>query len=208
MHIELVDVLRCPRPHEDSWLVVAIHEIEHREVVQGTLGCPVCSTEYPIRDRVVEMTPSAPPIAGVGDADADVDAVERLAAMLDLAEPRPLVILGGAWSRAAVALHHLTEQRLLLVGSFDRSCVGVGVYGLHAPPGTLPIAGAASSGIALDVTDAVLLAAAAAALRPGGRLVVPSGAALPGGVIELVRDARWIVGERRTAPSLVSLGRG
>ena len=53
MFVELVDLLRCPRPHEDTWLVAAAEAMSGRHIVRGTLGCPVCEAEYPIRDGVV-----------------------------------------------------------------------------------------------------------------------------------------------------------
>ena len=57
MFIELVDALRCPRPHEESWLVLAASRLEARHVLEGTLGCPVCHAQYPIRDGIVDLRP-------------------------------------------------------------------------------------------------------------------------------------------------------
>ena len=45
MFIELVDALRCPVAHAESWLVAAAIRMEARHIVDGTLGCPVCSAE-------------------------------------------------------------------------------------------------------------------------------------------------------------------
>ncbi|HYW33320.1 MAG TPA: hypothetical protein VE869_17590, partial [Gemmatimonas sp.] len=50
MHVELADLFRCPGDHEDTWLVLAADRTEARVVLDGTLGCPVCGTEYVIRD--------------------------------------------------------------------------------------------------------------------------------------------------------------
>jgi hypothetical protein len=37
MFIELVDALRCPVPHEESWLVASADRMEARHIVDGTL---------------------------------------------------------------------------------------------------------------------------------------------------------------------------
>src|SRR5688572_33340449 len=50
--IELIDSLRCPVDHDESWLVASIVERSGRDIVAGTLGCPVCRAEYPIRDSI------------------------------------------------------------------------------------------------------------------------------------------------------------
>ena len=55
MFIELVDALRCPQPHAESWLVVASTRTQARHILEGTLGCPVCRAEYPIVDGVVDF---------------------------------------------------------------------------------------------------------------------------------------------------------
>jgi uncharacterized protein YbaR (Trm112 family) len=50
--VELIDALRCPRPHADTWLVAAAAETRDRCVVRGALGCPTCRAEYPITGGV------------------------------------------------------------------------------------------------------------------------------------------------------------
>ena len=57
MFIELLDTLRCVQPHEDAWLVGSFDELVDRHVIRGTLGCPVCSAEYPVRGGVVDFRP-------------------------------------------------------------------------------------------------------------------------------------------------------
>jgi hypothetical protein len=48
MFIELVDALRCLHEHEESWLVAAVERFEGRYIDRGSLGCPVCRTQYRI----------------------------------------------------------------------------------------------------------------------------------------------------------------
>ena len=55
MFIELTDHLRCPADHDESFLVLLPLDLAGRDVVQGTLGCPVCQREYAIvRQSLIE----------------------------------------------------------------------------------------------------------------------------------------------------------
>lgn len=55
MFIELTDILRCPEPHPEQFLVLLPEEMLGRSVRSGHLGCPVCHQEYPIVDGVVQL---------------------------------------------------------------------------------------------------------------------------------------------------------
>ncbi|HEY9229313.1 MAG TPA: hypothetical protein VIP11_21880, partial [Gemmatimonadaceae bacterium] len=57
MFIPLVDVLRCPVPHEETWLVASIDRAADRDIVEGMLGCPRCLAEYAIHEGVVLFAP-------------------------------------------------------------------------------------------------------------------------------------------------------
>ena len=48
--IELTDLLRCPEPHEEQFLVLLPDQMQDRSVRSGKLGCPVCHREYRIVD--------------------------------------------------------------------------------------------------------------------------------------------------------------
>jgi uncharacterized protein YbaR (Trm112 family) len=201
VYVELIDALRCPRPHADSWLVAAARETRDRCVVRGTLGCPLCRAEYPIEGGVArfDQTPAgaaAPPAATTTSADAGADDAMRLAALLGLAGAGGIVALAGTWDATVDPLLDLSDVRVLLVeparGYVPREPVGAlaGAW--------LPVAAASLRGVALDdhTATAERVAAAVAALRPGGRLVAPAPAAVPDGVRELARDARHWVAER------------
>jgi uncharacterized protein YbaR (Trm112 family) len=216
MFVELVDLLRCPRPHEDTWLVAAAESTAGRHIVRGTVGCPVCEAEYPVRDGVVHFTPgpegdgasAAPDGRQADDAEARAGEAMRLAALLDLTSSGGTVVLGGAWDGYADALLALVDVRVLLVDAPRVPALREEVSAIRAAG--LPVAAASVRGVALDerTADAGRLRAAAAALRPRGRLVAPAAAPLPDGVTELARDARHWVAERDPAPSrLVPLGR-
>jgi hypothetical protein len=211
--IELVQALRCPRPHELTWLVAASSEMQERDIVRGVLGCPVCHAEYPINEGIVDFRDSA--LAAhtrrstrAGAAPDEESA--RLAALLDLSSPGGFVTLTGSWAACAVALGELTERVHVLVmdpGEQVRSGGGISVA---LAGGHLPLQPGTSRGIALDELHVSpgLLAAAADALRPHGRLVAPATALVPLGTRELARDARHWVAEKEVAPGpLLSLGR-
>lgn len=203
MFIEIVDALRCPRPHADSWLVAAAVETRDRCLVRGTLGCPVCHTEYAIVDGVVDFA-SDDAAADVTDDVADHepgDEAMRLAALLDLSTAGGTIAVGGTWDRALDPLLDLADVRAFVLEPVDR---WIPREPLGAVRGALlPIAPASLRGVALDLRTAssARLAAAVQGLRARGRLVAPAAAPLPDGVRELARDARHWVAERMSEPA-------
>jgi uncharacterized protein YbaR (Trm112 family) len=216
MFVEIVDALRCPRPHEESWLVLAARRTEDRHVAEGTLGCPVCRAEYPIHDGIADFTgggagddASAATIDGgmrdsASAATMDAAALppaDHLAAMLSLGDALGFVVLIGAWGARADALLELLDAPPLLVADPPAGvAMGHGLSGLHAGA-TLPLATGAARAVATDSTDADRVAEAARVTRTGGRLVAPAAARLPEGVRELARDETVWVGERLARPS-------
>ena len=54
MFIELTDHLRCPNPHDESFLVLLPDLIQGRWVRTGQLGCPVCGREFQLVDGVFD----------------------------------------------------------------------------------------------------------------------------------------------------------
>lgn len=209
MFIELVDMLRCPRPHAESWLVVASSRMRDRDIMEGVLGCPVCHAEYPIEGGIARfdegarcLTPRRPP---------DEAKAIRLAAFLDLTQPRGYVLLIGTAGSQARLLRELVDVPLLLVNPADDVALGGGLSGVTTM-GALPLARGSAHGAAVgEPASDELAAAAAEVVRPGGRLVAPAVIAVPAGITELVRDDRAWVGERDAgsfAASPVPLERG
>ena len=218
--IELVDQLRCVRPHEDAWLVAAPDRMSGRHVVEGVLGCPVCGTRYPVRDAVADFRldgvdgPAIDAAAAGGDAGdprADDEDALRAAALLALAEVRQPVVLAGAWGLVAPTLLALAPAAYLLVNPTAPVEARSELSALRAA-GALPLAAGAAHAVALDgaaARDAGLVAGAVRALRGGGRLVAPAWAALPPEVRELARDARhWVAEREAMASAPVALRRG
>ena len=201
MFIELVDALRCPRPHEESWLVLSATRLEARHVLEGTLGCPICHAEYPIEGGIADFRVKERTSPIDASAMPEIPAPEELAAMLALTDPLGFVVLVGAWARRADALLDLLDAPpFLLVDPPEDVAIGPGLSGIRAGI-ELPIAAGAARGVAVDDTTPARVQSAARTTRAGGRLVAPVHAFLPAGVRELARDSRVWVAEREATPS-------
>jgi uncharacterized protein YbaR (Trm112 family) len=207
--IELVDDLRCPRPHEDTWLVASTDRTEGRAIVQGTLGCPICRAEYPIRDGVVWFDEPRYVAGAARDTSVAVDSelAMRLGALLDLSDADGFALLAGSWGPVAQLLRGVVPTHLVLLNPQPPVAAAAGISVLEIAAG-IPLADATCRGVALDDghADAAHLEAAVRVLRPRGRLVATAATPLPPGVAELARDDRLWVAERAPAPpKLVTL---
>jgi hypothetical protein len=91
MFIELTDILRCPQPHDEQFVVLIPDEMAGRSVRAGRLGCPVCHREYLIRNGVADFSDGAPAEAVPPAIEADA-----IAAFLGLSGPGGYVgVVGG-----------------------------------------------------------------------------------------------------------------
>ncbi|HVA56346.1 MAG TPA: hypothetical protein VNF92_00495 [Gemmatimonadaceae bacterium] len=213
MFIELVDALRCPAMHEESWLVLGATRMEGRDVVQGILGCPVCDARYPIDGGIADLRADSgaavAPVPAPSFAEPEAEQAMRLAAFLGISDSRGFAVLVGEWTAHAAGVYALAETHLLLVNPVAGAPIGAGTSGIITD-NRLPIAAASARALAVDRTaDAAFLARALAGVQAGGRVVAPADIPVPRGVTELARDAALWVGERDAPPSgLVSLARG
>ncbi|MDQ2667403.1 MAG: hypothetical protein M3Z05_15500 [Gemmatimonadota bacterium] len=199
MFIELVDALRCPRVHEESWLVASTSQMEARHIVHGTLGCPVCLAEYPIRDGVVDFRSnraSAPTHA----TGLSAHGAMRVAAMLDLSDATGFAVLLGEWGMLALELTTLVETPLIAVDPPEH-IVGFPGLSVIRCDGDLPLASGAARAIAIDPHNRERADSAVRVTRTKGRILAPAVLGVPAGVRELVRDERVWVGEREAVPS-------
>lgn len=100
MFIELVEYLRCPATHDETYVVLVLEESVGRDVKRGSVGCPVCRAEYPIVDGIVEFNgdESRDATVHIGDAVAEPTVVQ---ALLGLASPGGYVVLVGSATRLA-----------------------------------------------------------------------------------------------------------
>ena len=201
MFVEIVDALRCPRAHEESWLVLAARRTEDRHVLEGTLGCPVCRAEYPIHAGIADFTDATRRDHTFEAAPLTLPPADHLAAMLNLGDALGFAVLIGAWgARADELVALLDAPPLLLVDPPAGIAMGHGLSGIRA--GTkLPLAPGAARAVATDAIDPARVADAARVTRVGGRMVAPAVSLVPEGVRELVRDDVVWVGERLALPS-------
>src|SRR6185503_4957152 len=183
MLIALVDMLRCPRTHDETWLVASIDRAERGDIVDGTLGCPICMTEYPIRDGIVWFDDDAPrpPSAAPNEAEAT-----RLAAALDLTDPKMVAVLHGHWGAHAPLLPGLTPAPILLVNPPADIVTGDGVSIVVA--NRAPLARASVDAVAMAEASNEMAGSLVASLRAGRRMLAPASMSVPPNFTELARD--------------------
>ena len=201
MFIELVDALRCPVPHEESWLVASADRMEARHIVEGTLGCPVCRAEYPIHRGVVDFRRESPRPLPPRTAPEPEQAM-RLAAFLDLADANGFAVLVGARGAHAPLVRAQAETPLVLIDPPEDVQAEPGISVLRCD-GELPLAAGAARGVAIDGGSPERVASAVRATRSTGRVVAPASTPLPDGVREIARDDTDWVGEREPLASPV-----
>lgn len=209
MFTELIDTLRCPNRHEDSWLVASSSRSDERHIIDGTLGCPICRASFAIVGGEARFAapPAQEPVATLDD-----DAAFRLAAQLHLVEAPEPVLLIGVWTAAAIPLLRLTPTVKLFLGNSRLARVVPGQTStITHSTARLPLAGASLRAVAIDATHATdaLVGDCTRVLRVTGRLVAPAGVMLDAALWKpLARDDEVQVAERLPAPSgLVQLKR-
>ena len=202
MFTELIDMLRCPRPHEDSWLVATSTRTGDRHIIDGKLGCPVCTATFDIIDGEVMFT-TTPVLRSA--IRLDDDAAFRLAAQLHLVEAPKPILLVGHWSRAVAPLRRIVSTVTMFVG--DATSVVTQderVSTLRLPSSGIPVASGALRGLALDRAHAgeVHVRDASRVVGTKGRLVVPAGVTLDATLWQLVAsDDEVSVAERLAVAS-------
>ena len=206
MHIDLTEMLRCPEPHEEGFLVMSTGEMRGRMVRSGVLGCPVCGREFAILKGVVQFSGSREQEAGPGTAAegpaprSPLPAAETLQALLDLSGPGGYVVLLGSAARHAVGLAGLMG--------------GIHFIGIDAPPDVeeLPVLSlvacdtmiplrrtmARAVVVGRDRAEAAWLAEGHRILLPGRRLVVErDDVTPPPGLTRVASGQGLLVAERR-----------
>ncbi len=200
MFIDLLDRLRCPNPHEETWLVAAATRTESRRLLDATLGCPVCGAEFEVRHGIVEFG-EATHVTAMRVSD---DEAMRAAALLQVRE-RGLYLLDGGWGSLAASLLGLVSAEFVLIDPPAGVAPSDGINVLVGTGEGWPLADASLQGLAVERGSPVRLEGAVRLLAPHGRFVAPVAAAVPAGLAELARDDRHWVAER--VPAVVTLGR-
>jgi hypothetical protein len=202
--VDLVDAMRCVRPHAPTALITTVDQLSGRHIITGTLGCPVCDARYRVIDGAAAFDPAfyARYLAERAMPPAEDGDVIRVAALLDLTDPAGLVLLEGATAAVGPSLHARFGTALVLfnpTGPLPGDVEWSLVFGPLAPfaPGTL-------RGAALSMASGPdAIASVTAALRPGGRLMAPLSLPVHPGISELARDAHGWVGARQVEQSAV-----
>jgi uncharacterized protein YbaR (Trm112 family) len=198
MFIELIDRLRCPAAHRESWLVARMDRVENRDVVDGSLGCPVCHAEYVIRDGVVCFVDEAPRLSTAPDAEAAM----QLAAGLALVDTHSLALLDGAWGAHAHILRSLSPSQVLLVNPPLGVETGGGVSIIRARTATVA-AGWRDAGAIDQSSSPEMRASLLRAVRDSGR-VIGNGRFAPSAMLSLVlaTDDLWVAEMHRQGPTV------
>ena len=199
MFIELTEALRCPRDHEESYLVCVPVRMDGRRVMDGALGCPVCQAEFPIGDGVALFggTPAHPhPRTPAPPSQLTADAVQTL---LDLRGPGGYVLLVGGAGRLGPRLAELLERVHVAGVNPPADVLPTAGFSVLRSPERLPIKKHSMRAVVAgaDAAGEPWLSAALGTLLPGLRAVIEDADVRPDGLAELARGAGVLVGERR-----------
>jgi uncharacterized protein YbaR (Trm112 family) len=200
MFIEMIDLLRCPRDHEETWLVASFTEMDGRFVIEGKLGCPVCSASYDIIDGVAIFGGEA------SDAFAPVvngESVMRTAALLNVTRPASTVVLCGDEAIPSQEVAELTQCRVIALNP-SANIEDTDRVATVTCMDRIPLATASVDAIAIG-DCAALLPDAARVLRPGSRITASATTDLPSEFSQKARDEQHVVAESPT--TLISLRR-
>jgi len=196
--IELTEILKCPRDHQESYLVATPITMDGRRIVRGVLGCPACRAEFPIVDGVAYFgVPGGRP-AGAAPVPGPTYDVAGLAAFLNLDGPGGYAALVGRAARLGAEIAAATPGVHFVAVNPPDGIVPAAMLSVLASPRGLPIKSAQLRAVILgaDHADRAWLLEAARAVLPGLRLVVEDERADVEGVTELARGAGLFVGAR------------
>jgi hypothetical protein len=196
----MIDLLRCVNDHEDSWLVASFRSVTNRMVIEGTLGCPICSAEYEIANGVVDFTRGASvPSLDVERAVAAHEREEhatRAGAYLDVTQPGATIVLGGLWAHASQELAEMADVRVIAINppSEVKESERVGLVRIGD---RIPLAASSVHGVALDAWFPEPVAnVAIRVVKAGGRIVGPASMTPPTDATVLAHDDKYWVAEK------------
>jgi uncharacterized protein YbaR (Trm112 family) len=207
--IELIDLLRCVNPHDDTWLVASFTRVTNRFVLEAKLGCPSCGATYEIREGIADFS-GGEALRSCEDERSAVshrreELATRAGAYLNATEQGSTIILGGIWAYGAEELSEMAGLRVLTINppADVRESERVGLLKVAD---RLPVAASSVLGVALDAWfPRAIVDHALDAVRPGGRVVGPASFDVPPELTVLARDDRYWVAEKM--PEIVPLQR-
>jgi uncharacterized protein YbaR (Trm112 family) len=181
MHLVLTDWLTCPNCGPGEGLIVLAERMEQRRVLDGTLGCPACQRQFPVRQGEADLRVGEPRAVLPGAPNADAGDAQRLAALLGITEGRGYALLLGHVTAQAAALAELVPGLELVAINARAQAVQAGVNRLLADA-MLPLRDGSMRGVVLSEDAAPIThEEALRVLAPGARLVVSS--ALPAAAV-------------------------
>jgi uncharacterized protein YbaR (Trm112 family) len=202
MFLELTEILRCPQPHDESYVICAPVTSDGRDVVRGGLLCPVCRRQYAILDRVAWLGAPGEPVTGADVAAADSQLnLEAALTFLDLQGAGGVVVTMGRAGRLAPELARALPGIAIAAINPPDGIVPDGSFSVIRSPAGLPVRRhmVRAAIVGADVARSAWLEGAAASVLTGLRLVVEDERAEPRGFVELARGAGVFVGEKRSA---------
>jgi uncharacterized protein YbaR (Trm112 family) len=199
VHIDLTEMLRCPEPHREAFLVMSTGEMRGRMVRSGVLGCPVCGREYAILKGVVNFSGSGERGAAPSGAPSGTTA-ETLQALLDLSGPGGYVVLVGSAARHAAGLAKLMGGIHFIGIDAPRDVEELPVLSLLACDTMIPLRQTMARAVVVgrERADAAWLAEGHRVLLPGRRLVIErEDVTPPDGLTRVASGQGLLVAERR-----------
>jgi uncharacterized protein YbaR (Trm112 family) len=199
MFIEVTEILRCPRDHEESYVICGPVTMEGRDVVRGGIVCPACRAEYPIVDRVAFFGPPDEPVKGARAAAPSALTADAVLAFLDLQGDGGYVVTVGDAGRLGDALG-AALPKVGLVGVNPPSGIAPSdAFSVIVSPRALPVRARSVRAVLVgsDVAAGAWLESSVAALLPGLRIVIEDESASPSGITPLAVGGGVLVGEKR-----------
>lgn len=201
---DLLDSLRCPRPHDESWLVAMVHRADGPYLIEADLACPVCGAEFAVIDGEARFDATRPP-----SRDETLDA-GRTAALLAVAEGVLPVLLAGSYAGAGAGLADLVPITQLWLNPPAGISAPAAPHSTILAEGRVPLGVETVAAAAVDAAHATpaMLESIVRAVRMGGRVLAPAAVPLPAGLKEIARDEReWVAEVTTRASGLVELRR-
>lgn len=204
MHIELTEMLRCPEPHREEFLVLSTGEMSGRMVRYGVVGCPVCMREYEVVEGVVYFEGAGSREREAGGAATSpasrspLPAPDVIQALLDLGGPGGYVILLGSAARRAVSLAALMGGVHFVGINAPDDVEELPVLSLLRSARVIPLRQGMARGVVVDaeLAEPAWLGEAVRVLLRGRRLVVEREEVTAPGARRLASgDGLW-VGEK------------
>lgn len=204
MHRDLLDALRCPRDHDESWLVAMVTRSSGAALVDADLACPMCGAEFTVRESRADF----------GDvpreSSGDHPEATRVAALLGAASGAMPLLLTGHYARAGAAIALLVDAPQVWLDAPEDADSNVPMRSRLYGASRLPLGVETLSAAAVDPAhgDPQMLASITRALRVGGRLLSSTTIVRPTDLREIARDDReWVAETTTRASGLIELRR-